>query len=153
MKKRRLGLALLALGMLSVARNASADEGFDPVPGLAFVGFGVLDIGLAAADLAAAGQGRWRSRGYGGVEFAAGGAQFAICLNNALSSGPNGVPGPWVIGAGFGAIFMAHGLVTLLAPRSRAEAPPSPGPVMIAPLALSDVARASVPGLAVLGLF
>jgi hypothetical protein len=122
MKKRRVGLALLALAMLSVARNASADESVDPVPGLAFVGFGALDIGLAAADFSAGG--RWRSRGYGGVEFAAGGAQFAICLHNALSSGPNGVPGPWEIGAGFGAIFMAHGLVTLLAPRSHARARP-----------------------------
>jgi hypothetical protein len=33
------------------------------------------------------------------------------------------------------------------------ETPPPPAPVTIAPLALSDVARAAVPGMAVLGRF
>lgn len=154
MKKRTIGLALLVLGMLSVAPNASAEEGLDPKPLLAVVGFGALNVGLIGADLTAGARGEWRSRGYGGFEAAVGGVQLAICLDEVLSTRPNsGAPGAWEVGAGFGAILMAHGLLTLLAPRSSAEAPVPSGPVTIAPLALSDVARASVPGLAVLGLF
>ena len=155
MKKRVLGLALLALGMLSVARNASADEYVDPDALLGLVGFSALDVGFAGADLTAGARGEWRSPGYGGLEAAVSGAQFAICLDKVLSPGPNsGTSGVWEIGAGLGAILMTHGLVTLLAPRSQAEAPSPPGPVItIAPLALSDVERVSVPGLAVLGLF
>ncbi len=154
MKKRMVGLALLALGMLSVARNASADEGVDPKPFLGAVGFGALDVGLIAADFAAGARAEWRSRGYGGFEATVGSAQFAICLDQLLSTAPySGSSGAWEVGAGLGAILMAHGFVTLLAPRSHAEAPAPPGPVTIAPLALSDVARASVPGLAVLRLF
>jgi hypothetical protein len=154
MRKSVLGFALLALGMLSVARNASADDGVNPAPFLGVVGLGALDVGLVAADLAAGARGEWRSRAYGGVEAAVGGAQLAICLDQTLSTQRSGgTPGAWEVGAGFGAILMAHGLATLLAPRSHTEAPSPPGPVMIAPLALGDVARATVPGLAVLGLF
>ena len=152
MKKCVLCLALLVLGMSSVARNASADEGVDPAAVLGVFGFGALDVGLIAADLTAGAHREWHSRGYGGFEAIVGGAQFAICLDQALST-KYGSPGGWEIGAGFGAILMAHGLMTLLAPRSHTEAPAPPGPVLIAPLALSDVARNSVPGLTLVGLF
>jgi hypothetical protein len=153
MRKRMLGPVLLAVAMLSFARDASADEGVDSVALFSVVGFGALDVGLAVSDLVAGAQGKWRSRAYGGFEAVAAGTQFAICLDQALTAGPGRSTGGWVIGAGFGAIFMTHGLVTLLAPRSHIEAPLRPDPVTVAPLALSDVARSSVPGVAVLGRF
>lgn len=154
MKKRILGMALLALAMVSVARDASADEntGGELVP--VVLGGGALDFGLAMTDLVAATRREWLPRGYGVVETALGGAQFAICLELATSTQPNNVGhGLWAYGAVFGAILTTHGLVTLLAPRSHTEAPPPSAPITIAPLALSDVARAAVPGMAVLGRF
>jgi hypothetical protein len=154
MKKRMLGLVLLVLGMLSVTREASADERVNPDAVLGVVGFGALDIGLIAADLSAGAQEKWRSRGYGGFETAVGGTQLAICLNQVLATPQNGgSPGAWEIGAGLGAILVVHGLVTLLAPRSHTEAPAPSGGFTVAPLALSDVARAPVPGMALLGRF
>jgi hypothetical protein len=153
MKKSLFGLAVLALATLSFAPNASADMGYDVDAAFGLVGFGALDVGLVVADLAAGAQGEWRSRVYGGFEATVGGAQFAICLNQVLSAGPNRSTGTWEIGAGLGAILMTHGLVTLLAPRPHTESPTPPAPVTITPLALSDVARGSVPGVAVLGLF
>lgn len=153
MKKRMLGVALLVLAMVSLARDASAEQSVDPAPVLGVFGFGLLDVGLIAADSSAGAQREWRSRGYGGLETVVGGVQFAICLDQALSTGSYSSPRGWQIGAGFGAILMAHGLVTLLAPRTHTEAPPPPDTVTVAPLALSDVGGASVPGLAVLGRF
>ena len=52
MKKRTLGMALLALGMVSLARDASGDEttGGLEVP---VIGVGALDFGLAMTDLVA----------------------------------------------------------------------------------------------------
>jgi hypothetical protein len=158
MKKRflrlLLGLSLVALGMLSVARDASAEETTDTTALLGVVGFGALDIGLATADFAAGVHGDWRSRGYGGVETIVGGAQLAFCLAEResvpLTSGDRW---PWEIGAMLGGVFIVHGLVTLLVNRSHTEAPAPPAPVTVAPVALSDVARASVPGVAVLGRF
>jgi hypothetical protein len=138
---------------VSLARDASADERVDPVAAWGVLGLGALDVGLIGADLTAGAQREWRSRGYGGFEAVAGGAQFAICLNQVLAAGPYDSPGAWEIGAGFGAILMVHGLVTLVAPRSHTEAPARPDTFTVAPLALSDVGRASVPGLAVLGRF
>ena len=44
MKKRMLGLTLLVWGMLSVARDASADEHVDPDAILGVVGFGALAV-------------------------------------------------------------------------------------------------------------
>ena len=152
MRNRILGLAVLMVTMLSSARDASADEGVDSAALFGVVGFGALDLGLAVADLAAGAQGKWRSRGYGAFEAVAGGTQFAICLDKALST-RSGSAGGWEIGAGFGAIFMVHGLVTLLAPRSDTEAPTPPAPFAVAPVAISDVARSSLPGVAVLGRF
>jgi hypothetical protein len=153
MKKHLVGLAVLALGMLSVARSASADQGGVTSDTLLGLGFIPLDLGLAVADLAAGARAEWPSRVYGGFEATVAGAQFAICLDRVLSTREPNSPGLWEIEAGFGAILMTHGLVTLLAPQSHTEAPAPPGPAMIAPLALSDVARASAPGLAVLGRF
>jgi hypothetical protein len=153
MKKRTLGMALLALGMVSLARDASGDEttGGLEVP---VIGVGALDFGLAMTDLVAWTRGEWMSRGYGAFEAVVGGAQFGICLDATLSTQPsNAGHGLWEYGAVFGAILTTHGLVTLLAPRSHTEAPAPPAPVTIAPLALRDVARASVPGVAVLGRF
>jgi len=154
MKKRVWGLMLLTLGMLSVSREAAADEAqVDPVLVLGFLGVAALDVGLVSADLVIGAQGERPSRGYGGFEAAVGGAQFAICLDKALANGSASNPGGWALGTIFGGILLAHGLVTLLAPHAHIEAPPAPGPVTVAPLALSDVARTSVPGLAVLGRF
>jgi len=150
MMKRMMGLGLLVVATLSSARVASADEGINS-DALLGVGFGALDLGLAVADLAVGAQGKWHSRGYGAFEAIAGGTQFAICLDKALTT--HGSAGLWQVGAGFGAILMAHGLVTLLAPRSQTEAPAPPGAVTVAPLALSDIARSSLPGVAVLGRF
>lgn len=153
MKKRILGMALLVLGMVSVARDASADEN-DASGALLIAGFGALDIGLASIDLVHGAQQEWLPRGYGAFEAVVGGAQFAICLDLALTVLPgNPDSGLWKYGAAFGAILMGHGLVTLLVPRSHNEALAPPGPVVVAPLALSDVAHASVPGVAVLGRF
>ncbi len=59
----------------------------------------------------------------------------------------------WDVGAAFGAIFLAHGIVTLVGPRAHLEISTPTGPVTLAPVAFSDVARASVPGLAALGRF
>lgn len=154
MTKRILGMALLALGMVSVARDASADESNSgalvPIVGLG----GALDFGLAMTDLVAATRREWLPRGYGAVETVVGGAQLAICLDLASTTQPNNVGhGLWAYGAVFGAILTAHGLVTLLAPRSPTEAPARPAPIMIAPLALSVVTRAAVPGMTVLSRF
>ena len=89
--------------------------------------------------------------------------QLAICVDKALAprtglATPGGISsppasGPWQVGAAFGAIFLAHGIVTLVAPRSRVEVPTPAGPVTVAPVPFSDVAHASVPGLAALGRF
>ena len=118
------------------------------------IGGGALDFGLAMTDLVAGARREWLPRGYGVAETAVGGAQFAICLELASSTRPSNVGhGLWAYGAVFGAILTTHGLVTLLAPRSHTEAPAPTAPVVIAPLALSDVARAAVPGMAVLGRF
>jgi hypothetical protein len=154
MKKRTLGMALLALAMVSVARDASADESNSGALVPIVFGGGALDFGLAMTDLVAAARQEWLPRGYGAVETAVGGAQFAICLELASTTRPSNVGhGLWAYGAVFGAILTTHGLVTLLAPRSHTETPAPSAPVVIAPLALSDVARAAVPGMAVLGRF
>ena len=147
MKKRILGSAVLVVAMLSLARDASADQGYDVAGLYGVVGFGALDLGLAVSDLAAGVQGKWRSRGYGGFEAVAGGTQFAICLDQILSARPNESTGMWEVGAGFGAIFMVHGLVTLLAPRSHTEAPAPPAPVTVAPLWTSTVSVLNAPAL------
>ena len=154
MKKRILGMALLVLGIVSVARDASADESSSgPLALVALIG-GPLDFGLAVTDLVAGARREWMPRGYGAFETVVGGTQFAICLDLALSAKPSsGARELWSYGALLGAILTTHGLVTLLAPRSHTEPPPPPAPVTIAPLALSDVARAAVPGMAVLGRF
>ena len=105
-------------------------------------------------DVVAGGRREWMSRGYGAFETVVGGAQFAVCLDLALSVRPSsGVRELFSYGALFGAILTTHGLVTLLAPRSHTEPPPPPATVTIAPLALTDVARAAVPGMAALGRF
>ncbi|HEY6475393.1 MAG TPA: hypothetical protein VI456_02365 [Polyangia bacterium] len=158
MKKRTLGLGMLALGMLSGSRSAFADEYVDSSALFATVGFGALDVGLATTDLAFGAQGKWPPRAYSAFEVAAAGAQIAICLDKALSPQQPGAPsnpsgGAWGVGAAFGAIFVAHGIVTLVAPRSHLEIPTPTGPVTVAPLALSDVARTAVPGMGVLGRF
>ena len=153
MKKRIIWLALFVVATLCGARDASADQGQDDGALMLIVGVGALDVGLVVSDLAAGAQSKWRSRGYGGFEAIAAGTQFAFCLDQALSAGPYRSTGGWQIGAGLGAILMAHGLVTLLAPRSHTEAPPPSGPLIVAPLALSDVTRSSLPGVAVLGRF
>jgi hypothetical protein len=154
MKTRILGMALLVLAMVSVARDASADESNGGVLLVPVVGFGALDLGLAMTDLVAGARREWMPRGYGAFEAVAGGAQFAVCLDLALTTQPSNVGhGLWAYGAAFGAILTTHGLVTLLTPRSHTETPPPPAPITISPLALSDVARASVPGMAVLGRF
>jgi hypothetical protein len=151
MKKSMVGLGLFVAATLSLARDASADERQD-TDALLVAGFGAMDLGFIASDLAAGAQEKWRSRGYGGLETVAAGAQVAICLDKALSAGLRPT-GEWQIGAGFGAILLAHGLVTLLAPRSHTEGPPPPGSFTVAPLALGDVARSPLPGLALLGRF
>jgi hypothetical protein len=154
MKKRKLGLALVVLAMVSVARDASAVESDSGEAAVLIGGFGVVDIGLVSADLISGAQREWLPRGYGVFETVAGGAQFAICLDLALTALPgNTDSGVWKYGAAFGAILMTHGLVTLLGPRSHTEAPTPPAPFVVAPVALSDVARDAVPGLAVLGRF
>jgi hypothetical protein len=154
MKKLILGMALLTLGTVSVARDASADEGDSGALAPIVLGVGALDFGLAMTDLVAGARREWLPRGYGAFETAVGGAQFAICLELASSTrASNAGRELWTYGAVFGAILTTHGLVTLLFPRSHTEAPPPQAPITIAPLALSDVARAAVPGMAVLGRF
>lgn len=161
MKKRLLGLALLA-GTLSMSRNASADTPIDAQAvddALTYFGFGVVDFGLTAIDLSFSIRDTWAPRPYAGVEIFAGGAELAVCLDKALSPPPTTYrgalagPTPWAFEAAFGAAFLAHGIVTMVRPGSHTEAPPERGPVTIAPLALSDAARTSVPGLAVIGRF
>ena len=162
LKKAIVGLAML-MGMLSVSRSASADEGFDTNGFLSLVGFGTMDLGLATTDLVFGAYGKWPPRIYAGFETAAAAAQIAICIDQALAprqglATPGGLGPPpsaagWDVGAAFGAIFLAHGIVTLVAPRAHLEIPTPTGPVALAPVALSDVARASVPGLAALGRF
>jgi hypothetical protein len=155
MKKGLLALALLA-GLLSVPRNASADT---PVNGqaveglLTFMEVSVLDIGLTAVDVSYLSRHTRAPVPYGILEFMAGTAQFGFCLDSALSTPPGADPKPAAFGAVLGAAFMAHAIVTIVRPRAHAEVPLPPPPVTVAPLALSDVARASVPGLAVLGRF
>jgi hypothetical protein len=155
MKKCLLGLALLA-GLSSVSRNAAAES---PVNGplladaLTFVVLSTLDAGLTAVDVSFWAQHRWAPVPYGILEFMAGTAQFGGCLDSALSTRPGADPTPAAFGAALGAVFMAHGLMAIVRPGSHTEAPPPPAPVTVAPLALSDVARMSVPGLAVLGRF
>jgi len=156
LKKAIVGLALL-LGLLSVSRSASADEN------LALVGFGTMDLGLATTDLVFGAYGKWPPRLYAGFEAAAAAAQIAICIDQALAprqglATPGGLSPPpsgagWDVGAAFGAIFLAHGIVTLVAPRAHLEVSTPAGPVALAPVAFSDVARASVPGLMALGRF
>ncbi len=155
MKTRLLEMVLFVVAMLAVPRDAAADvpieaSAVDSL--LATVEFGVLDLGLTITDVVSSEQRRQLPRGYGGVETVAAGAQFAVCLDNALSTHSGAAAASWM-GAGIGALFVVHGIVTLVGPRSHTEAPPPPPPVAIAPLALSDVARGSVPGLAVLGRF
>jgi hypothetical protein len=154
--------------MLSVARGASADESVDTGAMQAVYGFTALDLGLATTDLVFGARATWAPRWYGALEVAAAGAQLAICLDKVLAPQRTGIApgtageqltnssstsGMWQVGAAFGAIFLAHGIVTLVAPRAHADAPTERGPVDVAPLALSDAARQSVPGLAVLGRF
>ena len=162
MKKRIVGLALL-VATLSMARTASADQAFDSSALEATLGFGTLDLGLATTDLVFGAQGKWPPRVYSAFEAAAAGAQIAICIDQALAprkglATTGGLPPPpsgigWWVGAGFGSIFLAHGIVTLVAPRAHLEVTTPAGPVTFAPLALSDVGRSSVPGLAALGRF
>jgi hypothetical protein len=161
MKKRVLVLGLLVLGM-SASRGAFADEGQDT--GMLWgVGFATLDLGLATTDLVAGARGTWAPRGYAAAEVAAAGAQIAICIDKALSPppglittggvGPSGSVVGWELGAAVGAVFVAHGIATLVAPRSHTETTTPSGAVTITPLTLSDVSRAAVPGMAVLGHF
>jgi hypothetical protein len=159
MKARSLGMVLLVLAMLEVPRAASAEQAVDVQAvdstvdtALTVVGFGALDLGLTIVDLATSMQRTRLPRAYGGFETLAGGVQFGICLDNALSS-RSSAPVVWGMGAGIGALLVVHGIVTLARRRSDAEAPPPAPAVAVAPLALSDIARTSVPGLAVLGRF
>lgn len=162
LKKAIVGLAML-VGMLSVSRSASADEHVDQIGFLSLVGFGTMDLGLATTDLVFGAYGKWPPRVYAGFETGAAALQIAICVDQALASRqglatPGGLGPPpsgagWDVGAAFGAIFLAHGIVTLVAPRAHLEIPTPTGPVTLAPVAFSDVARASVPGLAALGRF
>jgi len=161
LKKAIVGLAML-VGMSSLSRSASADEGFDGglVP---LIGFGTMDLGLATTDLVFGAMGKWPPRVYSGFETGAAALQIAICIDQALAprqglATPGGQAPPpsgagWVAGAAVGAIFLAHGIVTLVAPRAHLEISAPTGPVTLAPVAFSDVARASVPGLAALGRF
>ena len=162
LRKAIVGLAML-LAMLSVSRSASGDERVDQVGFLSLVGFGTMDLGLATTDLVFGAYGKWPPRVYAGFETAAAAAQIAICIDQALAprqglASPGGLAPPpsgagWDVGAAFGAIFLAHGIVTLVAPRAHLEISTPTGPVTLAPVAFSDVARASVPGLAALGRF
>jgi hypothetical protein len=161
-KKRILGLSLL--GALFVSRSAFADERTDTNALFATVGFGTLDLGLATTDLVFGAQGKWPPRVYAALETVAAGLQVAICIDRALAPPPPGLATPgglgppgsnagWEIGAAFGAILLAHGIVTLVAPHSHVEMVAPSGPVTLAPVALSDVAHAAVPGLVALGRF
>jgi hypothetical protein len=158
MKRGLLGLFVVAMATAGAPRSASADE--TDASGLFFVSaFGVADAGLAITDLAAAVNRKWLSRVYGGFETVVAGTQTALCLDALLKSqgnngnGASNGNGWFEIGAGLGAVLLAHGIVTLVGPGSSPEAPASPGPVMVAPVALSDVARNTVGGVAVLGRF
>jgi len=161
LKKAMVGLAML-VGLSSLPRSASADErpdsGFVPL-----FAFGTLDLGLATTDLAFGAMRKWPPRVYSGFETGAAALQIAICIDQALSprqglATTGGLAPPpsgagWDAGAAIGAIFLAHGIVTLVAPRAHLEISAPTGPVTLAPVAFSDVARASVPGLAALGRF
>jgi hypothetical protein len=152
MRRRIIGLLVVA-GTLGAPRGASADQA-DGTGAVILLGFDVLDAGLALTDLGALANHAWLPRVYGGFEAAAAGTQVALLLDGAVSNQPNGGFGTgMVLATGLGAILMAHGIVTLVGPRSHAESPGSPGLVTVAPVALSDVTRVSVPGLAVLGRF
>jgi hypothetical protein len=162
LKKTIVGLAVL-VGLFSVSRSAAADEGFDVNGFAGLVGFGTMDLGLATTDLVFGAYGKWPPRVYSGFETAAAAAQIAICIDQALAprqglASPGGLAPPpsgvgWDVGAAFGAIFLAHGIITLVAPRAHLEVSTPAGPVALAPVAFSDVARASVPGLMALGRF
>jgi len=161
LKKAIVGLAIL-VGMSSAWRSASADERFDG-GFLPLFGFGTMDLGLATTDLVFGAKGKWPPRIYAGFETGAAALQIAICIDQALSPrqglattgglGPPPSGAGWDAGAAIGAIFLAHGIVTLVAPRAHLEIPTPTGPVTLAPVAFSDVSRASVPGLAALGRF
>jgi hypothetical protein len=155
MKKGVLGLALLVVGMLTAPRNAAAEEVVDTGGILGVVGFASLDLGFGIADLNSLVTGERHSRGVGAFEATVGAGQIAFCVGEAYSVSRYGAPVPIAlrIGAGLGVLLMAHGLVTLVAPGSHTEAPAQPPAVTVAPLALSDGARAPVPGLGVLGRF
>jgi hypothetical protein len=103
MKKRLLGMVLLVSAMLAVPRDAAAEAAIDVqgVDGLlAALGFGALDFGLTITDVASAQQGKQLPRGYGGFETLAAGAQFGICLDNALSTrSGGGRVGGWAPGS------------------------------------------------------
>jgi hypothetical protein len=162
LKKAIVGLAVL-VGMLSGSRSASADEMSATNVLFPLVGFGTMDLGLATTDLVFGSKGKWPPRVYSGFETGAAALQIAICVDQALSSrrglattggiGPPPSGAGWEVGAAIGTIFLAHGIVTLVAPRARLEIPTPTGPVTLAPVAFSDVTRASVPGLAALGRF
>ena len=163
MKKAMVGLAML-VGLLSVSRGAFADERTDTSALFATVGFGTLDLGLATTDLVFGAQGKWPPRVYAALETVAAGVQVAICIDKALAPPPPGLATPggieppgsnaaWAVGAALGVIFLAHGIVTLVAPHSHVEVVTPTGPVTLAPVAFSDVAHASVPGLVALGRF
>jgi len=155
MKKRVLGLALLAVGTLAAPRNAAAMEVVDTGPLLGLVGFSALDFGLGVADLSSLVKGERYSRGFGIFETTVGAGQIGFCFGEAYKMSRYGAPVPiaWEIGAGLGALLMAHGVVTLVAPGAHPAAPAAAPAVTVAPLALNDVARTAVPGLGVLGRF
>ncbi len=149
MRRQTLGLALLVLLAVAVPRRALAEASTDPAP--IFLGlFGVLDLGLGAADLTAVAAGKRRSPEYGLFEALVGGVQAVACVEGAQDGHPlDQLRTLWWVGAGLGGVFLAHGVFTMFAPRAAAE----PGPVAVAPVALSDAARGPAPGLAVLGRF
>lgn len=153
MRMRSLGPLVLVVATLGAPRHASADE-TEGYPVEIILGVGALNAGLVLTDLAAVANQARLPRVYGGFETVFAGTEVAYCLDTLLWNHPNGGFGTMLeIGTGIGAILMAHGIVTLVAPRSHAESPGAPSSVTVAPLALSDVTRVSRPGLAVLGRF
>jgi hypothetical protein len=153
MRRRILGLLLLVAGTLGAPRGARADSADATAAPVVLFGFGVVDAGLLLTDLGAVANQAQLPRGFGGFEIVAGGAQVGYCVDT-LWSHPDGSFGTLLeIAMVPGAILMLHGIVTLVGPQPHAESPGAPRSVTVAPVALSDVTRVSVPGLAVLGRF
>jgi hypothetical protein len=96
----RLALLTTAAVLARGGGPAHGQEG-SPEAGkvLTILGSGALDIGLTAADVTAAVQGRWWSRTYGGFEVVAGGVQAALFADWGLTDAARGsAPGLAVLG-------------------------------------------------------